>query len=216
MIARSLKATYFYLMSPVMRINSFKSRMFGNKSGLKVQLGPGQGRYLEGWCNVDANIFSAKADKWCDLRYRLPFRANTVEAFYSHHVIEHLPNLHRHLSDVYSCLKQGGVYRIGCPNGDSAINRFINNDVDWFGDFPDSRKSIGGRLENFLMCRGEHLTILTKSFLFELLEDAGFETCRVYLPTRTTGFPELFEEVLEIEHERDFDFPHTLIIEAQK
>ena len=136
---------------------------------LLVHLGPGQKNYIDGWVNVDANMFTAKCDIWADLRNPLPFHDATVDAIYSHHLIEHLPNLGFHFREVYRCLKPAGAYRVGGPNGDAAMKKFILNDKLWFGEFPDKRESIGGRVENFIFCRQEHLTILTFSFLEELM-----------------------------------------------
>jgi SAM-dependent methyltransferase len=171
---------------------------------------------MPGWINIDANMFSGKCDVWADLRYPLPFHDSTVDAAYSHHMIEHPPNLAAHFSDVYRCLKPGATYRVGGPDGDSAIKKFVEGDKNWFGDWPDKRSSIGGRFENFIFCRREHLTILTQSFLEELLSDAGFTNIRKCMPTRHTHKPEMFQDCLAMEHETDFESPHTLIIEADK
>ena len=186
------------------------------QSHTRVHLGPGQSAYLDGWINVDANMFTARCDVWADLRNKLPFRHGTIAAFYSHHVVEHLPDLEWHLRDVFRCLKSGGMYRVGGPNGDTAIAKFIQRDLTWFHDFPDKRVSIGGRFENFLMCRREHVTILTFSFLEELMTTIGFVDVRQCLPTRETGAPQLFNECLANEWESDFNSPHTLIVEATK
>jgi predicted SAM-dependent methyltransferase len=183
---------------------------------VRAHLGPGQKRYLSGWVNVDANMFTAKCDIWADLRYPLPFRDETAECIYSHHVIEHLPNLRSHFDEVYRCLEPGGVYRVGGPNGDAAIEKFIERDTSWFSDFPEKRRSIGGRFENFIFCKGERLTILTQSFLTELLKDAGFENVCLRRPMTDTGFPELFQDAIRLEHGSDMDCPHTLLLEAVK
>ena len=76
-------------------------------------------------------------------------------------MVEHLPYLKSHFQNVYNCLKDRGVYRVGGPNGDSAIKKFLENDYEWFSDLPDKSKSIGGKLENFIFCKNQHLTILT-------------------------------------------------------
>uniref|UniRef100_B8HND3 Methyltransferase type 11 n=1 Tax=Cyanothece sp. (strain PCC 7425 / ATCC 29141) TaxID=395961 RepID=B8HND3_CYAP4 len=218
MLSRRAKAIFYQLASPLMRINALSYRYFRapRESVLKVHLGPGQANYIEGYLNVDANIFTAKCDLWADLRNPLPFHDESVDCFYSHHVIEHLPNLQTHFREVYRCLKPGGVYRVGGPNGDSAIIKFLEKDTRWFSDFPDKRTSIGGRLENFIFCRGEHLTILTFSFLDELCKDNGFTSVKLYKPVKETGYPELFNSCLSKEYESDFDVPHTLIVEAVK
>ena len=183
---------------------------------LKAHLGPGQKNYLQGWINVDANMFTAKCDVWADLRNPLPFHDGTLDCVYSHHVVEHLPNLAEHFRDALRCLKPGGLYRVGGPNGDAAIRKYMENDHSWFGDFPDRRVSIGGRFENFIFCRQEHLTILTLSFLEELMAHAGFMQIRASLPAKETRAPDLFGDCLSIENESDFETPHTLIVEAEK
>ncbi len=201
-----------------MACNAIAYYLFRHPRGgaCRVHLGPGRSNYLAGWINIDANIVTGKADVWADLRLPLPFRAGTVDAFYSHHVIEHLPNLRSHLREVFRCLKPGGIYRLGGPNGDSAFEMFVKRRAEWFTDFPDRRRSLGGKLDNFIFCRNEHLIILTQSYLTELLEDAGFVLIRKHVPTRTTDFPDLFAPCLEREWESDFVTPHTLILEAQK
>jgi predicted SAM-dependent methyltransferase len=218
MISRKAKAAYYVLAGPLMRGNAMLFRHFRvPKSGVvRVHLGPGQNKYIPGWINIDANMFTGKCDVWADLRNPLPFDSGTVDAIYSHHMVEHLPDLPFHFRDALRCLKPGGVYRVGGPNGDNAISKFLEGDTGWFGDFPDKRKSIGGRLENFVFCRGEHLTILTSSFLDELLSEVGFSNIRKCLPARETYSRGIFNDCLPLEEESDFDSPHTLIIEAAK
>ena len=159
---------------------------------LRLHLGPGQERYIPGWVNIDANMFTGKCDVWADLRNPLPYQNGTTTAVYSHHVIEHLPNIEAHFEDVYRVLKPGGVYRVGGPSGDSAIKKFLEGDHSWFGDWPDKYESIGGRMVNFLLCRNEHLTILTESLLREIGQRAGFREATKQLPVKESQFPDLF------------------------
>lgn len=221
MLPRQLKAAYYAAMSIPMAASGVVYRAaLAPRSGLvRVHLGPGQGKYLQGWTNVDANFISAKIDVWADLRRALPFRSDTVDAFYSHHMIEHLPDslLPFHLSELLRCLKPGGVVRIGGPNGDAAIQKFLQGDRSWFPDYPDKRESVGGRFVNFVFCRGEHLTLLTASYLDELLANAGFVDRQAVQPSTETTAPELFDSaVLAKEEQPDGDLPRTLLIEARK
>jgi predicted SAM-dependent methyltransferase len=221
MMSRQAKAAFYAMAGPLMAANGAFYRHFRAPRGegvgvTRVHLGPGQRNYLGGWINVDANRFTARCDVWADLRNPLPFNPGSVDAVYSHHVIEHLPNMEEHIADVFRCLKPGGLYRVGGPNGDSAIRKFIENDIAWFGDFPDKRASLGGRFENFIFCRQEHVTILTFSFLEELLSQAGFVDIRSCMPTRETRAPALFDDCLKLELESDFETPRTLIVEARK
>src|SRR4051794_6453068 len=96
MISRAMKEAFYRSMAMPMRVNGWVWRSFrapaSNGGVVRVHLGPGQKNYLDGWVNVDANLFTAKIDVWADLRNRLPFPDSSVDAFYSHHVIEHLPD----------------------------------------------------------------------------------------------------------------------------
>jgi len=222
MISRKTKVLYYRLMRWPMRWNgAFYRLVRAPRSGLvKVHLGPGQKNYLNGWINVDANAFTARHDVWADLKNRLPFRDRTVDIFYSHHMVEHLPDslLPFHFAEMFRCLKPGGAIRIGGPNGDSAIQMFTEGNDAWFGDWPDSRRSSGGRMVNFLLCRNEHSTILTESYLQELTDDAGYVDFVRRRPRYETNFPEFIDDsVLQTEEEKPSrEFPDTLIIECVK
>lgn len=219
MLPRWAKATFYTVTGPAMRLNGAIYRAFRapRQGVVKVQLGPGQKSYLDGWINVDANAFTAKCDVWADLRNKLPFPDSSVDVLYSHHVIEHLPDLRFHFRELRRCLKPGGVFRVGGPNGDSAIRKFTEGDAGWFTGYPDDRRSIGGRFENLIFCRQEHLTILTESWLREVAEDAGLEVIGTCLPTQQTNFPEFIDQaVFRLESEDTPECPHTLILEGRK
>lgn len=218
MLSRRAKASFYAVAGPLMWANALRHRYLPKRlrGPLRVHLGPGQEHYIDGWTNVDANMFTARCDVWADMRNTLPFRDNSVDALYSHHVVEHLPDLKAHFRDALRCLRPGGTYRVAGPNGDSAIRKFVDRDAAWFGDFPNSRTSIGGRFENFIFCAREHVTILTQSFLEEVMTEVGFTELRLRMPVRDTGHPEVFGPCLAHEYESDFDVPHTLVVEARK
>lgn len=219
MMSRKQKALFYVVAGPLMKLNAraYRSLRAPKQGVVKAHLGPGQKHYLEGWINIDANMFTGRCDVWANLIDGIPLRDNSVDAIYSHHVIEHLPDLAFHFREMYRCLKPGGTFRVGGPNGDMAIHKFVEGDAAWFDNWPDNRSSLGGRLENFIFCRGEHLTILTHSYLRELAEDAGFVHVGQVQPRRETHYPHLFDaNVLGTERERTPVAPHTLLIEAQK
>lgn len=218
MISRKSKENFYRFAGPLMKLNGWRYKLTSapRKGNVKVHLGPGQRNYIEGWINIDANMFTGKCDLWADLRNPLPFYDNSVDAFYSHHVIEHLPKIYEHLVDCFRCLKPGGAYRVGGPNGDEAIKKFVENDKEWFSDWPTKRYSIGGRFENFIFCKGEHLTILTFSMLKEMMQDVGFTQINSCLPVKETRFPTIFDDCKKHESELDFTAPKTLIVEGIK
>jgi len=222
MISRKLKSAYYALLSKPMQFNAFfyRSFMAPTRGTAKVQLGPGQKNYLQGWINVDANLFTAKHDVWADIRHKLPFRNNSIDVFYSHHVIEHLPDvlLPYHFQEMFRCLKPNGIIRVGGPHGDNAAAKLIEGDAGWFPDWPDKRNSAGGRFVNFIFCRGEHLTILTFSYLSEIARQVGFRNVRLCKPAIETHHPCVIDMNIlgGKEWERTPDCPHTLIIEAEK
>jgi len=200
-----------------MRLNGLAYRIFRQpKHPIKVHLGPGQNNYIEGWLNVDANIFTSKIDLWTDFMNTLPFQDNSVESIYSHHVIEHFRDdlIQQHFNDMFRVLVPGGTVRVGGPNSDAAMKKYLQGDLSWFSTFPRKRSSVGGRLVNFIFCANEHLTALTPSYLDELLKNAGFIDGTICIPMRESKY--FGREVLDKESENDFEFPHTLIIEARK
>ena len=217
MTSRSAKLLYYSLLSGPMRVNASLYRRFRQDAApIKVQLGCGQKHYIPGWVNVDANFLTAKIDLWANLEHGLPFRDDSVEKIYSFHVIEHLPDseLAPHFEEMYRVLVPGGAIRVGGPHIDNACLKLLENDTKWFPEFPDRRGSIGGKFANFVFCRNEHLTALTKSYLLEVAEAAGFVDLRICAPVNETSYFE--STVLQTEYEDDPRFPHTILLEGQK
>src|SRR5690242_13487248 len=94
MIPSRLRLAYYAILRVPMRVNGMLYKAFRSPSEgiVKVHLGPGRRNYLPGWINMDANLFTARTDVWANICDPLPFRSGTVDVFYSHHVIEHLPD----------------------------------------------------------------------------------------------------------------------------
>ncbi|MBL6934958.1 MAG: methyltransferase [Alphaproteobacteria bacterium] len=217
MMPRRLKAVYYVLMRVPMRLNGVVYRHFRQpRAPLKAHLGPGKTKYIPGWLNVDANILTARIDLWANILDPLPFRNDSLACVYSYHVIEHLPDarLPTHFRDLFRVVQPGGGIRVGGPHGGNAMAKYMEGDPEWFPDFPDKRASLGGRLANFILCRGEHLSVLTESYLRELAEAAGFAEIRFCLPGRESDL--VGEEVLATEDEDDFACPHSIVMEARK
>lgn len=215
MLSRSIKALFYTVMGPIMAANGIRHRATHRPGGpVKAHLGPGQNKYLDGWVNCDANIFTGKADRWVDLRNPLPFFDGSLDAVYSHHVAEHLPDMALHFRDVFRALKPGGVYRVGGPDLDMAIDRYLAKDYDWFGTWPTAHRSVGGRLSDFLVCRGEHMSLFSDDYVREMMEDAGFTAIGRVGP-RESAHSDLFSDVFRTEEEQRPN-PVTLFLEGVK
>jgi predicted SAM-dependent methyltransferase len=217
MIPYIFKRIFYLSLKYPMRASGWYYKNFRcPHQGLKVHLGPGTRNYLDGWVNVDANLITAKLDVWANFLDPLPFRDGSVDILYSHHTIEHLPDsyLSKHFDQIFRILRPGGGIRIGAPHLGNACRKYVEGDDDWFFDFPDARKSLGGKLTNFIFCRGEHLTALDESYLAELAAQAGFINIHFCLPGKETKFD--ISEVLSKEPESDLLCPHTVILEATK
>src|SRR3990172_3538114 len=127
MISTSTRRLYYSLLSVPMRLNNWRYRwLSAPKSGHRVHLGCGQHSHLEGWLNVDANIVTSRPDLWINLLHGMPFRDNSVSVFYSHHVLEHLPEgrLPGFLAELFRCLEPGGGIRLGVPHAGNAYRMY--------------------------------------------------------------------------------------------
>lgn len=218
MISRNQRRAFYFFGTPIMRINGVIYKVFRAPKDkfVKVHLGPGQKNICQDGLTLMPICLRQSAMFGSTLVINYLYMIFSVDAIYSHHVIEHLQDLSARFRYIFRCLKHGGIYRVGGPSGDSAIKKFMENDKDWFNNWPDNRRSIGGRFENFIFCRGEHLTILTYSYVKELMEDIGFKSIKQCVPTKETCNIDLFSDCLLMEQESDFSCPHTLIIEGQK
>ena len=92
----------------------------------KVQLGAGR-NCSDDWINID--YYDADhVDLNHDLKKPLPFPDNSIEEFYSHHVLEHfnLPDLTNLLKEIHRCLKPGGIFNSRLPDIEAAMRQMLN------------------------------------------------------------------------------------------
>ena len=103
--------------------------------------------------------------------------------------------------------------RLVTPNLGKAIEAYVRGDAEFFGDWPDARNSIGGRLNNYLLCRDQHRLMFDYDFLKEFLMAAGFEPCREVSPWESKIF-----EVAELEEiqQGSSEDQRSLFVEAFK
>ncbi len=86
MLSRSVKAAFYAMAGPMMRVNAAIYRMLRALSAnlgrtVKLHLGPGQKNYLNGWINIDANMFTGKCDLWADLRHTIAHCSHPMVPF---------------------------------------------------------------------------------------------------------------------------------------
>jgi predicted SAM-dependent methyltransferase len=146
-------------------------------------------KYIDGMINIDGNIF-CKKDIWLDVTLGLPFPANSIQGIYASHVVEHLgvDRVRRLFSEFYRVLNHSGVVRVVVPSLEYAIGAYQENRTAQLPEWPDSYNSPGGRFNNFMLCRNQHLTMFDFSFLEELLRAAGFSKVFLESPNRSQYF----------------------------
>jgi SAM-dependent methyltransferase len=95
-----------------------------------ISLGDTKGNFFRtGWQTVDI----VNADVVCDLRTEgLPFADNSIDAFHSSHLIEHIADPTQLFNEVYRCLKSGGVFRISTPDMNLLVSKYKQGDWKWF------------------------------------------------------------------------------------
>jgi predicted SAM-dependent methyltransferase len=167
-----------------------------------------------GFINIDGNVFQPK-NLWLDITIGLPFPANSIDAIIASHVLEHLSErqVRKVLGESYRVLKSGGGVRFVTPNLGKAIEAYVRGDMEFFDDWPDMRSSIGGRFNNYLLCRNQHRLMFDFDFLKEFLMAAGFEPCREVSPWESRIF-----EVAELEEiqQGTSEDQRSLFVEAFK
>jgi predicted SAM-dependent methyltransferase len=200
-------------MRPFVRANAWIQRRKFDSQPYEgfLHLGCGQ-KHLEGFLNVDLNI-AARPDLWIDIRKTLPFPDESIIGAYTCHVLEHFvyEDALAALRETYRVLKPSAGLRIVVPSLEKALDAYLKNDSAWFGDWPDSRKSIGGRFNNYLLCRDQHKLMFDFSLLEELLDQAGFHDLEV----AGYGQSKIFEGLLpEMEDDQGDLIEESLIVEA--
>ncbi len=146
----------------------------GNGSAVYLNIGCGP-KYVEGMLNIDGNIFQKK-DLWLDVTLGLPFPNQSVAGIYASHILEHLDThqASKLLTEFCRVLKSGGTVRLIVPSLEYAIRVYQEGDAWRLPAWPDRCQSIGGRFNNFMLCRNQHRTMFDFTFLEELLKEAGF------------------------------------------
>jgi len=173
------------------------------ESLLKINLGCGLSA-PDGWVNVDAS-FSARLSKFpviyalaaklagvkriswppniriMDVSKRLPFGDNSVDAFFSSHMLEHLSRERGEalLFEIFRCLKATGVVRIIVPDVLAYAREYVGSGGE--GKDPEhvqrfiSNLGVGGTTSLFeCFGRSRHLAFYDEALLRKMFAESGF------------------------------------------
>ena len=173
---QQLKDLYYASFAKLTVFSYYWHRTFqrGNGSARYLNIGCGT-KYVKGMLNIDGNIFQKK-DLWLDVTLGLPFPDKSVSGIYASHILEHFDAHHakKLLSEFYRILKPDGAVRLIVPSLEYAIRAYEEGNAAKLPGWPDTYGSIGGRFNNFMLCKNQHLTMFDFTFLEELLKVAGF------------------------------------------
>jgi len=180
---------------------------------LVLHLGSGTHR-IAGFVNIDGNPLR-RPDLWLDIRLGLPFDEGSVDAAYCCHMMEHFGerDVRKILAETFRVLRPGHGLPLVTPDLRKAIEAYVRGDVQWFNDFPDRRRSLGGRFNNYLLCGDQHKLMFDATFLEEILRDIGFVQVSETVPHRS----DIFEpaRLAEFEHETPAEH-QSLFVECFK
>jgi predicted SAM-dependent methyltransferase len=106
----------------------------------------------------------------------LPFPSSSLKGIYASHVLEHFDGkrVRKLLSEFHRVLKQGGAIRLVVPSLEFAIRAYQRNDLTKLPEWPDKYDSLGGRFNNFMLCRNQHFMMYDFGLMEELLKESGF------------------------------------------
>ena len=139
---------------------------------------------VKGWENID--ILDGKGIKKHDLRKRLPYKDNSVDAIFHEHFIEHLtkPEAETFLRDCRRVLKEGAAMRIGWPDLKRLINAYTlkkSRYMQYVLPFLENHRYGKDWDEAFsdLLFDWEHRYAYTAKHLVKVLESAGFQSIKI-------------------------------------
>jgi len=162
------------------------SRLIEQMHGrVRLNLGCGE-KPLPGFVNIDARELPG-VDVVADVR-RLPYEPGTVAEISTAHLVEHFRT--HHFATVVlpywtSLLRQDGVLRIICPNGEELLRQVSRDELS----VEDFRTVMFG-LQDY--SDDDHLSMYSPDLLRPILESAGFQKVELVTAARQNGLcPEM-------------------------
>lgn len=116
-------------------LSRMRARRLAKTDPLRLHIGCGT-LYKDGWVNID--LAGTRVDMPWNLAKPLPFPAQSVDAIFHEHLLEHLTytegiELHRR---CLTLLKPGGILRIGVPDAGTALHAYAMAPSGEAGPFP--------------------------------------------------------------------------------
>jgi len=136
---------------------------------IKIHFGCG-GNILKGWINHDMDV---------DMRCRLPFDSETVDAVFTEHTIEHLSSSEMvfFLCESFRILRKGGWIRVVFPDIEKICLFQTREYCDFSKQFTPADRQSGNisTVWSISSCHG-HKQVLTSGVMFAILRSIGFES----------------------------------------
>ncbi|QSJ15031.1 class I SAM-dependent methyltransferase [Nostoc sp. UHCC 0702] len=102
------------------------------------------------------------------------FSSNYFDIIQAHHVIEHIPNLHEVLDEIYRILKPNGIFYVNVPRHNSI---FVRSSPNWEGWYPQ-----------------EHFWHFTEKTLVNLLSEHKFQLVNLSCITARNYYTENIQQ----------------------
>jgi predicted SAM-dependent methyltransferase len=206
-----------YQLSKKAILNNYKNSEF---TGLHIGCGP---FYMAGWINTDM-LGTPNIDFPLDISAKLPIPDTFLDVIYGSEVIEHidLEEARQFMREMYRILKPGGVIRLTTPNITEICRLFLdlNQDVkvsDFASTWLEGEFSKEIWINALFRAWGHKYLWTFENFVDELTK-VGFANIQRCEPHKTkSDKPQLNNlDNRYGDSEADWQFAHTLIIEAHK
>lgn len=124
------------------------------------------------------------------VNHELPISNNNAKIVYASHVIEHVmdDNVEYYFEEIYRLLKDGGVFRIVCPDVSLALEAYRLDDLNFFSQWQPGIKNCFQGLVRFISSQvlnsSENLMGVEEEFN-RLLNDLGEDSACQFLVSKS-------------------------------
>jgi predicted SAM-dependent methyltransferase len=180
------------------------ARLIKNKKEIKLELGSGNKKGINGWTTVDLYY----SDISWDLSKGIPLPDNCVSKIYSSHLLEHIPynQIIILLKECRRILKAGGEFLVCVPNFKLWVDAYIEGKMFkerkmwWQPGLIDTGSAID-QLNYSAYMKDEHKYMFDEENLINTLKKAGFSNAQL----------RKFDENLDLQ-ERDYESIYAIAV----